>query len=561
MTGTRPWPCQAPSSTPSSSKDPVTSLLFSREVDAGKRPSAARRAAAVFDQRLPALVQEREVPYDKVSQFDKAFTAAWVSHDEVALGTKCNHLVNLNVNTHAIRTIPLPHNPYRRDGDPHCGMHAISVNHSCDMIAAGGSDPKDVTVFSLPSYKPVQTLMAHQDWIFGLAWITDCHIATGSRDKTINLWKVEEGSLAINPYPLTHSDMHRGKVRDLRFSLNVGRLASLSSDGTLKVWDPNLDLLQSYIMPCPEELVALAMHNHLLAAGSKDFVTLLDVRSNQTLANIELQGLDACGVRCLSFNRDIITCGGASGHILFYDMRAGKFMPCGTAQPNTSQLLQPPTAAPTAAAPQQPTQNGHHTNSASTSNGPSHHTANGHANSASNGANGAWSLSAFANGASNGNGAPNINGGMGTNGGEVVQVWSAQAAAGVPSGANGHAATANGHGGVPQNGHAYVHVQARNGLNGVHGAAHGGHSTACCSGARLLGRGAGCGKHGAQRWFRETGNGWFNEEDRLYRTLLQGQKVRMACYSVCWDVFGGKFFCCGGPLAVGLKGCYMSMWE
>ena len=51
------------------------------------------------------------------------------------------------------------------------------------MVATGGSEPSDCSVLRLPDFQPVQTLVGHQDWLFGAAWVSDRHLVTGSRDQ------------------------------------------------------------------------------------------------------------------------------------------------------------------------------------------------------------------------------------------------------------------------------------------------------------------------------------------------------------------------------------------
>ncbi len=51
------------------------------------------------------------------------------------------------------------------------------------MVATGGSEPSDCAVLRLPDFQPVQTLVGHQDWLFGAAWVSDRHLVTGSRDQ------------------------------------------------------------------------------------------------------------------------------------------------------------------------------------------------------------------------------------------------------------------------------------------------------------------------------------------------------------------------------------------
>ena len=44
--------------------------------------------------------------------------------------------------------------------------------------------------------------------------------------------------------------------------------------------------------------------------------------------------------------------------------------------------------------------------------------------------------------------------------------------------------------------------------------------------------------------------------DHFFLTPMQP-----ACYAHCWDTSGTRLFTCGGPLAFGLVGCYMGLWQ
>lgn len=68
----------------------------------------------------------------------------WVNQDTVVLGTKCNSLVSVNVDTGRQTPIELPAAPMRapeqaaRHGvDAQCGIHSIAVNPSADLLASG----------------------------------------------------------------------------------------------------------------------------------------------------------------------------------------------------------------------------------------------------------------------------------------------------------------------------------------------------------------------------------------------------------------------------------------
>ena len=39
-----------------------------------------------------------------------------------------------------------------------------------------------------PALIPTRSVTGHLDWVFGLDWITERHLVTGSRDRTLALW-------------------------------------------------------------------------------------------------------------------------------------------------------------------------------------------------------------------------------------------------------------------------------------------------------------------------------------------------------------------------------------
>mmetsp|Transcript_35454 Transcript_35454/g.63236 ORF Transcript_35454/g.63236 Transcript_35454/m.63236 type:complete len:195 (+) Transcript_35454:428-1012(+) len=58
----------------------------------------------------------------------------------------------------------------------------------------------------------------------------------------------------------------------------------------------------------------------------------------------------------------------------------------------------------------------------------------------------------------------------------------------------------------------------------------------------------------------ELSQGWLSPST-LYGDALLSTTVPPACYSHCWDDSGTRLFACGGPLASGMVGCYLGLWE
>ena len=177
--------------------------------------------------------------------------------ENVLLGSKCNHLMNVNVKTGACCDIALPQSPSRsfftnRTGWGRCGIHAIALNPSRTLIATGGADPSDCLVIDM-KYAPKHTLVGHRDWVFGVAWVTDYHLITCSRDRSVALWNVgpgesmsvQENGMAVTRYDRDDDtqmkDLFSNRVRDVKYDLETGIAVALT-EGAIRLLDPVEDL-------------------------------------------------------------------------------------------------------------------------------------------------------------------------------------------------------------------------------------------------------------------------------------------------------------------------------
>ena len=335
------------------------------------------------------------MPTSLLSRFDKCFAAAWLDHDRVLLGTKDNKLASLNIDTGECNEVPLPSRlrfermelteaSERADGDwisepstsrnaspsyaigqdpgfapfgrgevrnvafpptsdlvdgasiyENCGIHAIAINPSGTRMVTGGANPSDAAVFSVPDLRPTALLTSHTDWVFGLDWITDNLVASGSRDKTVKIFSVPDAASRGSTYrqlsvPVATLGVHRDRVRDVKYCHGIKRLASMSTDGCVIFTVPEtMSAVEQTKICSRRELVCLATDGNILAAGSQEHVSFLDNRARGVVRDERLVGNSNDGVRSLSFTGGgrLLTCGGGAGAITFFDVRAGKFLP------------------------------------------------------------------------------------------------------------------------------------------------------------------------------------------------------------------------------------------
>jgi len=347
-----------------------------------------------------------------------------------------------------------------------CGIHSIAFNPTRDLIATGGANPSDCLILRSDDFTPIQTLVGHLDWLFGTAWLSSRHLVTGSRDGSVALWNIDyepqhnDSGNSIQqqqqqPVITTQykdygdkADMkrkYRGKVRDLKYNYDLARLGVLSTEGCIKLQDPNVDLrvCRSIDLPGARELVCMALGSEIAAAGCLNHVWLLDPRRRQAEIMRLTHANQDQGTRSVSINGSLLTFGTGKGVVAFFDIRNQKLVP-------------------TEPAPDPHMQSSYH-----------------------------WVDRAGV--CHNSDSCPAI-----------------AAAGGNPD---------------------ILHYKM--GLT------------------RAL---------KPRKICLTTGKGHL-VEDATFHELFYGEIIPNACYAHAWDPSGRRLFTCGGPLAFGLKGCYMGIWE
>ncbi|PVD19977.1 hypothetical protein C0Q70_20471 [Pomacea canaliculata] len=190
----------------------------------------------------------------------------------------------------------------------------------------------------------------HTDWVFDMEWIDDEFLVTGSRDSLLALWRVDNvddsrtsrmtclyvPEYAIKKPIFTKPCEKALKVRALTINHRRSEMAVLSLNAYFHLWDiETFHPLWINRLRCARENVCITVseERNLYAVGSHSCFTLVDSRKkteHQIPAKHRERGLFQ-GIRSLSFQKDIITIGTGVGLVMFYDIRAGKYLenPCG----------------------------------------------------------------------------------------------------------------------------------------------------------------------------------------------------------------------------------------
>jgi WD repeat-containing protein 40A len=76
---------------------------------------------------------------------------------------------------------------------------------------------------------------------------------------------------------------------------------------------------------CQENVCIACQENGLYAVGCRSYTLLLDPRTLQAVKKIASR-YNGCGIRSASFQQNILTIGTGLGMLMFYDVRAGKYL-------------------------------------------------------------------------------------------------------------------------------------------------------------------------------------------------------------------------------------------
>lgn len=299
------------------------------------------------------------LPLSARSRADEAaaaqiFAASWVDRDRVVAGTKCGTLLEIDTARRAWKRIERPAVeppqevaealPTRATVDD-CGIHAVRTNPGASLLAAGGRNPCDFAVLELPTYRHLQELVGHSDWVFACDWLTDTQLLTASRDKTVKVWDLAKRVATPNAGEECVATMaaHTAKVRDAKYSPQTGKVASLGTDGKLLLWDPHGACRVEHEVPLQHttELICLCMDAHLVCAGSLSHLSLLDYRTRRQILHVTSMN-PGLGIRSLSLRDGVMTVGGGAGTISFFDLRQQRFInvaPPGDQDPSRNRGL------------------------------------------------------------------------------------------------------------------------------------------------------------------------------------------------------------------------------
>ncbi|NJM62765.1 MAG: protein kinase, partial [Oscillatoriales cyanobacterium RU_3_3] len=198
-----------------------------------------------------------------------------------------------------------------------------SVAFSPDSATlASGSEDKTIEMWKVEAGKRWYTLTGHSDWVTCAAFSPDGKIlASGGRDKMIHIWDLNKGKWW---YALTG---HADRVHAVAFSPDGQVLASGSRDKTVHLWNLNKGRRMSALTGHAGgvEAVAFSPGGEFLASGSRDkTLQLWDWQAGKSICTLTEHG---DWVRAIEFSP---TPSGKGGHGGTAPTRGGSILASGS---------------------------------------------------------------------------------------------------------------------------------------------------------------------------------------------------------------------------------------
>ncbi|XP_001600263.1 DDB1- and CUL4-associated factor 12 [Nasonia vitripennis] len=280
-----------------------------------------------------------------LNNMNKVFCSQWLSDRQVVFGTKCNKLMVYDVTTQKLDQIPSLHGRQNASAgtgnnmETQFGIYSVQINPSRTLLATGGRNSTEIAIYRLPTLDPVCVgEQGHRDWVYDMCWLDDEFLVSGSKDSKMALWQIDS-DLSEAPdkadipshrliQPVCMKECRSAqKVRSLLFNKAYKEIAVLSMNSFIHIWSAETFKQKlSRKLPACQDNVCLAVHDDgLYAVGCRSYTLLLDARTLQPIKKVPSR-YSGCGIRSASFQGSVLTVGTGLGMLMFYDIRAQKYL-------------------------------------------------------------------------------------------------------------------------------------------------------------------------------------------------------------------------------------------
>ncbi len=187
-------------------------------------------------------------------------------------------------------------------------INALVVSPDGNMLISGSRD-KTVNIWKLENNrgKVIHELIGHKGFVYTLAVFPDWRtLASGGSDKTIILWDIDNGKI------LKTLNQHSGFIRALAFTPDGETLISGGYDNSLYVWDWKVGKLECKLEGHLGAILSIdiSSDNRILVSGSEDSTVKLWDLSTKTL--ITTMAEHEGWVNCVKFSANCQTIASSS---------------------------------------------------------------------------------------------------------------------------------------------------------------------------------------------------------------------------------------------------------
>lgn len=277
-----------------------------------------------------------------LGNINKVFCSQWLSNRQIIFGTKCNKLMVYDVNMRRVDAIPTLQGSRAAGAETQNGINAIEINPSRTLLATTARHSADIAVYRLPTLDPVYIgEYCHRDWVMDMCWLDDQFLVSGSKDAKMALWRINEDKIEVpeksdeetcpTPERITAFSVKEcraaQKIRSLCFNPDYKEIAVISLNGYIHIFNAETfsQKLSRKLPNCQDNVCIASQPQGLYAVGCRSYTLLLDPRTLQAVKKIASR-YSGCGIRSASFQDNILTVGTGLGMLMFYDLRAAKYL-------------------------------------------------------------------------------------------------------------------------------------------------------------------------------------------------------------------------------------------
>lgn len=206
------------------------------------------------------------------------------------------------------------------------GITALAVNSSGELLATGGND-NAIRFWDVPTGQKLGEIeKPHSGAVLALKFTSDTSkLVSGSADKSLRIWRVNRRDRFITLEYQSNIIAHDDDVNDIAISPDDKEVASVSSDGFLKIWKfSGGAMIHRVKLGAKGNRLAYNPDGSLLATGDDD--GKLRLWNPTTSMPLGFMGNHERGIACILWSPDgkLLASGGADKTLRWWNVSTGR---------------------------------------------------------------------------------------------------------------------------------------------------------------------------------------------------------------------------------------------